>query len=1045
MNHSETPFVLMSWHEDFFTSLRNHILENTAGQAQQAVVIFPHNRPKAYLIHAFREYCQEHGKACLLPQIYTINDFVSLLRNAWDTENTPQRTASSLDLSALLWHCVQHLKHDQTHEHNGTFADMDQVAFIPWSTMLANLLEECLTQGLTPHDIRYAEGEVTPFAADLLSVLEQLFHAFRSELEKRALTTAGLNHFWIADFLQNNPHSLLPPTLCGNPLYLAGFHVLTGTEERLFQHLWRQGAQICLHSDPRILTTPKHAHDACALHADWLKRWNAPCVIYGSATIPEPVVPQFFVGYDLHSQLHAVQRDLENLIPQTKNTPTIKNPEHSTYNTPSETLTPANRLDTAAHEQREALACAAATKGGSGGGLSSPRKKTLETVNAAIVLPQSEALLPVLHHLPTKACNVSLGYPLHRSLFGRLLDAVLAVRDSTTTDGACSWSALLHVLRHPYLRMLHDPQHSNVRLQNALQRMEHVLRSGSPSVHINTLLQQTFAQLEAFSENAPVTLLSTTLDTLVTRWHEIQTLADMANCLQALGEHLLTYGGTIWEKFPLDAECLFRVLQHLVPILRTNELADAVLPWSLLHRLLSDLFHSERVPFEANPITGIQVLGMLETRLLHVKHVFILDATDDVLPGTAERSPLLPDNMRVLIGLPDPRLREQMMAYTFHRLLAGAEHIHIYWQEGSGGTGLFDGRKQRSRFVELLLWRQEQRLGRVFTVGEAPLKTPQLDLRPPLLQRTPLQRTPHLHALMQKKLVRPLSPTFLAAYVRCPLQCCYERLLKFQPMDEVKEKDDLPAVGIVLHDVLQAFYTPWLGKTVERDALNEHELYTLFQKHVHESGLLRRLPPESAVMLCEAGPWRLQRYLGNHPKKTSIVHLEQTLHRQLHYHDYTWNLTGTVDRVDVRSEGTVILDYKSGNVRNISPKIWEHPFWNTLAETVKKPAELIAQLRMAENDLMTQCAELLPSLQLLMYCYLYEKPCNAAFVRLAEDGQEIPLFTDEIEHEQREYIQCVLTKNILTYILLHMEHTPYFSPRESTSCNLCSMKNLCII
>lgn len=134
-------------------------------------------------------------------------------------------------------------------------------------------------------------------------------------------------------------------------------------------------------------------------------------------------------------------------------------------------------------------------------------------------------------------------------------------------------------------------------------------------------------------------------------------------------------------------------MQRVIPALKDNGMADTPLPWPLMQAMLLELVRAERVPFEADPLTGLQVLGMLETRLLRFSRVFLVDVTDDRLPGAPIRSPLLPDSLRALLGLPDTRNREQLAAYTFHRLIAGADEVWLYWQEGVETSGLFERQK----------------------------------------------------------------------------------------------------------------------------------------------------------------------------------------------------------------------------------------------------------------------------------------------------------------------------------------------------------------
>ena len=102
---------------------------------------------------------------------------------------------------------------------------------------------------------------------------------------------------------------------------------------------------------------------------------------------------------------------------------------------------------------------------------------------------------------------------------------------------------------------------------------------------------------------------------------------------------------------------MYRLMRHAEPILRETCLAQTPFPPTVLHGITRQVLEQERVPFEAEPLTGMQVLGMLETRLLHFERVLIVDATDDKLPGNPAQDPLLPDSMRQVLGLPDARRR----------------------------------------------------------------------------------------------------------------------------------------------------------------------------------------------------------------------------------------------------------------------------------------------------------------------------------------------------------------------------------------------------
>lgn len=177
-------------------------------------------------------------------------------------------------------------------------------------------------------------------------------------------------------------------------------------------------------------------------------------------------------------------------------------------------------------------------------------------------------------------------------------------------------------------------------------------------------------------------LLNRILRDTVDTWARVHTLGGLADALSGLCDTLLVYGSgndedgagngkaDIWSRFPIDAECLFRLMQRVIPALKDNGMADTPLPWPLMQAMLLELVRAERVPFEADPLTGLQVLGMLETRLLRFSRVFLVDVTDDRLPGAPIRSPLLPDSLRALLGParhPQPRTARGLHLPPAHR------------------------------------------------------------------------------------------------------------------------------------------------------------------------------------------------------------------------------------------------------------------------------------------------------------------------------------------------------------------------------------------
>ena len=985
---SGSPFVLVPWQAPFLPVLRDLLLEATEGNPGNAIVVFPHDRPKRYLTDLFRPDKFPHAadRAVLLPRMFTVKEFFAALR-ACQPESV-QREASLLDLAALLWQIVKQVGTKDSTLCTALSA-MSQAEFFPWSVHLAAVLEECLVNGLTPSDLHHAEGEVAPFAAALLGTLRQLFTLYRKSLADNLLSTAGLDAFTVVESLDNT--ASLPNFLQGHPVFLAGFSALNGSEDRLFHHMWEHGATICIQGDPALAYGPsKTWHHGCDMLARWIMRWKASCRLTNATETAPPNI-HFFSGHDLHSQLEAMQHDLHDVT-----------------------------------------------------------KEDIASGGLAVVLTHPNALLPALHHLPASDCNISLGYPLARSLLSRLIDAIVQLRATATPTGAVHWKRLVELVRHPCLRMLSV---DNISLRNSLQCMERQLRAGKRMVDPYTVARQSLALSE--SPPAVAALLERVLDATILNWQRVETTTDLADCLWTLCQLLAKNGSDIWSRFPLEAEGLFRLAQNIIPVLRATLMADTSLPWPLVASILKELIAAERIPFEADPLTGIQVIGMLETRLLHFQHVFVLDVTEDRLPGSAAISPLLPDSLRGALGLPDTENRDKIAAYTFFRLLAGSRHTFLYWQEGVESGSFSEGRKQRSRFIEELIWQEEKKQGRLLLPGEGTIRTPVLQLRPIPRERTAIFRTEGIKQTVSRFLQKPLSPSALNDYLTCPVKFWYGYLCGLAPLQTVLETDDPAGVGTLLHDTLQAYYAPFINQEIAHKDLRADDLSRLFLQKLEGSTLPENLPPESLAVLRTAGPKRLRLFLENQPMRLRVLALEQTLETTLLTRpSLCLKLKGRLDRVDERYDADerriYVLDYKTGSVRVPSQGAWSNEaLFEELATLLNTSSERFSDIvDQAECDPLPRIAKLFPSLQLPAYLFLlreeWNRGDNAAFVELKTTGAESPLFANQLGEERRTEIIKTNIPLILRFVALHMALCPSFRPQEGEHCTWCAAAQYCL-
>ncbi|MDR3363190.1 MAG: PD-(D/E)XK nuclease family protein [Desulfovibrio sp.] len=963
---SATPFLIFPWQRPFLPDLKSVLHTLSRGNTHTALLIVPNKRPLRY-------FSQLYPDRKSLPQMITITELAAFWRG--QTGGNRPRMVNELDCAALLHRCVQRLAEDDA-ALASRFTRDNLSDFLPWGIRLAALLEEFFTQRVDVADIAHVEAEVNPTAAALLSAIGRIREIYMKELVEREWTTPGL------DYASACQQRAVPPLFQPSPdrtVLVAGFFMLTRTQDCLLRRIWQAGAHVCLHSDPALATTQQE-HWACAEHGYWIRRWNAQV----SEAVPRDAEDlarkpriSFFAGYDCHSQLLTMRETLGN--------------------------------------------CRYAD-------------------STAIVLTDSDLLMPTLHHLPDKNINVSMGYPLERSPLCRLLEILFAMQAKRMDDGRYYWRNLLQCLRHPYLNMLRlDAGNGRpVFLREALGRLRQALSTGSRFVDLDAVTEE----YRAKTADPSGALLSDTLKIITRDLACVRTTAQMAQWLHTVCDFLIRNGGDMWRRFPLDAEALYRLMHNVIPVLRESSLTDDFQA-ETLHEITRQLLRRERIPFEAEPLTGLQVLGMLETRLLYFDRVLIMDATDDKLPGNPPQDPLLPDSLRRILGLSDAHSREAASAHTLYRLCAGAKETHFFWQEGIRRSAFSDGKKTRSRFVEQLIWEEEKQRKKLLVAGEFPLATDSCPVRVMRSKPKSLSRAGGLDAALQALLRAPLSATLLDVYLRCPLRFAWQFLCNLVPRKEINESDDPAAVGTCIHETLHALYAPHIGKEVRRADISAKTLRACFFEAINKAELHKTLPADSYLMLETAAPLRLDLFLANQPERTKILCLEEKLSAALSLAGHEYLFRGIVDRLDMRDGCLHVLDYKTGTIKKHDPTLWtDRNFFAEIADSFSVAPDRAETIK----PLFEALRERLPSLQLPCYLAMlmrcdFGRPGNAAFVNLRDDGAEVPLFGELDDHERVAALDyCDLT---LALALTHMRVATKFEACPDKHCVYCPYAGLC--
>ncbi len=197
---------------------------------------------------------------------------------------------------------------------------------------------------------------------------------------------------------------------------------------------------------------------------------------------------------------------------------------------------------------------------------------------------------------------------------------------------------------------------------------------------------------EAKRQATPADMISKTLDLINTERDELR-----ENGFPEIPEDTDEF---TWHQL-LQAESLYQALQVVMSFsnLLDNHLLSAKISLPTLRNLLLRHLGSVSIPFHGEPITDIQIIGVLETRALDFDNLLLLNVEEGIIPHTSIDRSFIPFYIRKIYGMPTSDEDTEIYAYNFFRLLRRAEHISIAYSEAQSA----EGQKQMSRFVLQML------------------------------------------------------------------------------------------------------------------------------------------------------------------------------------------------------------------------------------------------------------------------------------------------------------------------------------------------------
>lgn len=249
---------------------------------------------------------------------------------------------------------------------------------------------------------------------------------------------------------------------------------------------------------------------------------------------------------------------------------------------------------------------------------------------------------------------------------------------------------------------------------------------------------------------------------------------------------------------------MFTLLNRLLSLILNEEID---IDYSLYFKLLQQIIQTTTIPFHGEPIEGIQVMGVLETRNLDFDHVLLLSCNEGKMPAKVNDSSFIPHSVREAYGLTTVENKVAIYKYYFDRLLQRSQDVSITYNKAvaDGKTG------EMSRFMLQLIADDSIPIKRYALEASLNSKSHACD---------DIIKTPEMIDRLRKK--QFLSPSALGTYLRCPLHFYYSHVEGIRD-DEVNDEEEMDnkAFGIIFHAAAEMIYQPYKGKVIPQSYIND--------------------------------------------------------------------------------------------------------------------------------------------------------------------------------------------------------------------------------
>lgn len=669
----------------------------------------------------------------------------------------------------------------------------------------------------------------------------------------------------------------------------------------------------------------------------------------------------------------------------------------------------------------------------------------------AIVLTDESLLLPVLHSIPPQVAtlNVTMGYPITSTmpyvLLERLLQLHAAARRVPSGQGDTVQIEFNHtdvkaLLRHPYIMENHAAAANRIiksidDLQQVWISPDGMSMALSDTVSDTVMgnVQGTDCEAHAVADLQPDAVLPGLLSRIfrpLSGSTEIQEyLIDILSSLGAISSDT--------SEDRERKEFIYIILEDVIRLGSTIAQCGISIHGPIYASLLRQMLRSRRVPYSGEPLCGLQIMGILETRNLDFDNVIVLSLTDDTFPGNSDNASYIPFNLRQAFGLPTPAEHEAMWGYYFYRLISRSSNLKLMYSSAADDrlTG------EQSRYIYQLEYESPHAVLR----ANVNLSIEFRPVEPIVVDKT--------LAMISRMAAMDFYPSKINRYIDCPLKFYFSDIEMLRPAEQISDQVTHLDVGNTLHHALERIYTPLVeapSASVRLAQVSATDITVAVEESMAEVMGTR------AEAIATAGRMQMHRdivgrYARNiveydsrdvSPGDSFVVRgIEQKLRHTFTLAGHNVTLAGVADRIDLVGDGMLrIVDYKSGGDNTEYTSLMSL-FTNEAATrdgVVKYESHNAAVLQTLIYGLIVRMSQRTDVVAALYVARRMGQGSDFSPypVCKAAGGAELRLLDDATVAELQEHLTALFAEILSPDV-------PFVQTTYRQKCDLCDFRNLC--